>query len=127
MSKAHFTPNELKAFRKQLSSLAARLDTNLLSLRNEALRPVGAESVSEQGSPEAQGSDLGSRDAEEMRAIAVLDSEEHLLAEATAALARLDGGTFGQCDDCGKHIPRARLKALPYARRCVRCESAQGG
>jgi len=45
--------------------------------------------------------------------------EEQLLGEIDAALARLDGGTFGSCRTCGKEIGLERLEALPYATQCI--------
>ncbi len=38
-------------------------------------------------------------------------------------LAKIEAGTYGQCEGCGQPIPRARLKALPQARMCVTCKS----
>jgi DnaK suppressor protein len=35
------------------------------------------------------------------------------------ALAKLDEGTYGQCDVCGQAIPEGRLEALPWAVLCV--------
>ena len=37
------------------------------------------------------------------------------------ALERIEDGTYGQCDECGIKIPKARLNALPYAPTCVKC------
>ncbi len=39
------------------------------------------------------------------------------------ALAKMDVGTYGVCERCGNPIPKARLKALPYAALCVACKS----
>jgi len=52
-------------------------------------------------------------------------SAQALLAveEIDAALARIADGTYGSCDRCHQPIPKARLKALPYARLCVACKS----
>ena len=47
--------------------------------------------------------------------------------EARAALRRLDEGTYGICDSCGRAIPFERLEAIPYARRCVACPAAPPG
>ncbi|BDZ50972.1 DnaK suppressor protein [Frondihabitans sucicola] len=44
-------------------------------------------------------------------------------ADATAALARLDAGTYGVCADCGRPIPSARLEARPMAALCLDCAS----
>lgn len=40
----------------------------------------------------------------------------------TAALERLNEGTYGQCEVCGRDIERPRLEALPEALRCVQCQ-----
>ena len=38
-----------------------------------------------------------------------------------AALARIDDGTYGLCENCGEDIAPARLSAVPEATRCVDC------
>jgi len=43
--------------------------------------------------------------------------------EIDRALAKMDAGTYGVCERCGNPIPKARLKALPYASLCVACKS----
>ena len=43
--------------------------------------------------------------------------------EIDHALLKIASGTYGACENCGQPIPRARLKALPYARLCVACKS----
>jgi DnaK suppressor protein len=50
---------------------------------------------------------------------------EKLVDEVTAALAKLEAGTYGMCDQCGRAIPEGRLEALPWATRCVDCQSKQ--
>lgn len=35
------------------------------------------------------------------------------------ALEKLDEGTYGVCDECGRPIPPERLDAIPWAVRCV--------
>jgi DnaK suppressor protein len=37
-------------------------------------------------------------------------------------LQRIDSGKYGICEDCGKRIPSARLKAMPFAFLCVECK-----
>jgi RNA polymerase-binding protein DksA len=41
-----------------------------------------------------------------------------------SALSRIRQGKYGLCAKCGKHIPDARLEAIPYAVLCVECKSA---
>lgn len=44
-----------------------------------------------------------------------------------AALARIEEGTYGICQQCGSQIPKERLKALPQAALCVQCKSGGFG
>jgi len=43
------------------------------------------------------------------------------LAEIDAAEARLEAGTYGSCERCGRPIAEARLEARPTARTCITC------
>jgi DnaK suppressor protein len=43
--------------------------------------------------------------------------------EIDRALAKIDAGTYGLCEQCGQPIPDARLQALPQAALCVACKS----
>jgi RNA polymerase-binding protein DksA len=47
------------------------------------------------------------------------ENAEHLLAEVEAALERIDDGTYGICESCGKPIGAERLDAVPYATLCI--------
>ena len=54
-------------------------------------------------------------------ALSDIDSQE--LGLIGRALVRIDSEDFGACSDCGNDIPFDRLKAEPFALRCVACES----
>ena len=41
------------------------------------------------------------------------------------ALLRIDGGTYGTCEDCGEEIFAGRLNAVPFALRCIECQEIQ--
>ncbi len=43
--------------------------------------------------------------------------------EIDLASAAIEDKTYGSCENCGQPIPKARLRALPYARLCVACKS----
>jgi len=38
------------------------------------------------------------------------------------ALAKIENGTYGVCEDCGEQISFERLEALPFATLCVDCK-----
>ena len=41
------------------------------------------------------------------------------------ALDRLERGTFGLCQDCGRAIEEKRLRAIPWAQLCLNCQEAK--
>jgi DnaK suppressor protein len=54
--------------------------------------------------------------------LGLASNERELLYEIDGALARIQEGTFGVCDQCKKPIPATRLKAIPHARTCMKCQ-----
>jgi RNA polymerase-binding transcription factor DksA len=58
-------------------------------------------------------------------ALILFDRGLRRLREITAALRRIEEGSFGDCADCGRDIPGARLAAIPWASRCVRCQETR--
>jgi len=57
-------------------------------------------------------------------AIRNVDRESKLLRQVSAALRRIQDGSFGICIECESQISPKRLAALPWALRCIQCESA---
>jgi RNA polymerase-binding protein DksA len=64
---------------------------------------------------------LASDSATKDMAVATLERERRTLAQIETALDRIKKGEYGICASCGETIPDARLRALPWARVCVRC------
>jgi DnaK suppressor protein len=61
---------------------------------------------------------------ERERAITELDRYSRMLQQVKAALSRIQEGTFGSCLRCDEPISPARLKAVPWAAFCIRCQEA---
>jgi RNA polymerase-binding protein DksA len=59
--------------------------------------------------------------ARERRSVRLAQAREQL-EHIEAALHRLEAGRYGQCTQCGEAIASERLKVLPYAALCVRCQ-----
>jgi RNA polymerase-binding protein DksA len=62
--------------------------------------------------------------AERSELIAVEEQHESLHKEIVAALARIEEGSYGQCQNCGSEIPAERLDAVPTTALCVSCKQA---
>ena len=57
-------------------------------------------------------------------AIRNVDRDSALLREVKAALRRVRDGDFGTCVECEEAISAKRLAAVPWAQRCIQCQSA---
>jgi len=65
----------------------------------------------------------GTMNVERERDLALSAQAQAAVEEIDKALLKIADGTYGYCEQCGQPIPKARLKALPYAALCVACKS----
>ncbi len=63
--------------------------------------------------------DVGTETFEREKDLSILENVEAELADIEHALARLNDGTYGTCEACGRPIDEARLEALPATRLCL--------
>lgn len=69
--------------------------------------------------------DSGSANLERDRAQSLSGYARRTLEAVDNALARMDDGLYGICEQCGTAIERDRLEALPYATLCMECKRGQ--
>ncbi len=60
-------------------------------------------------------------------AATMADHRSQRLREVTAALEDINAGRYGICRECEEPIAKARLKVMPFATRCVRCQQQHEG
>lgn len=62
---------------------------------------------------------------ENLEVLLELDRETRIeLKNVLEALARIEEGDYGLCQQCGESIAEQRLNALPYVQTCFRCAEA---
>jgi RNA polymerase-binding transcription factor len=54
--------------------------------------------------------------------LALVEMKSETLARIDEALHQLEKGHYGICADCGVEIAEARLRAVPFATRCLTCQ-----
>lgn len=77
------------------------------------------ESLSELSSMHQHQADIGTETFNRERDLSILERVEGELADVEHALRRLDDGSYGICEACGKPIGDARLEAMPASRFCL--------
>jgi DnaK suppressor protein len=98
------------------------LDQRLARHHGGASRAEHAREVLQQ-----DGDDAPQRDADREIDLALSDLETQELGRVSEALRRVHAPDYGLCADCGDAIAFDRLKAEPWALRCVACESRREG
>jgi DnaK suppressor protein len=112
---------DLAAARKRLEEIRDELDRSIAVLTGAYQEhPLVADYPQDPA-------DAGSNLAESDRAEAILTAAKQRRLLVLDALARLDGGRYGLCVDCGKPVPEGRLEAKPEAARCLACQSKRDG
>jgi len=116
--------SRLDAERARLEGVRGGLDDDHLSDQTEQ------DSLSELSSVDQHQADMGTETFEREKDLSILEAIESELADVEHALRRLDEGTYGTCEACGRTIDDDRLQALPAARLCrddqARAEVAPG-
>ena len=67
--------------------------------------------------------DGGAATAERTEVLGLVESLKHHLGDIDQALAKIDEGTYGICENCSKPIGEARMEFRPTSTRCVDCKS----
>lgn len=77
------------------------------------------ESLGELSSVDQHQADVGTETFNRERDLSILEGVQAELADVEHALHRLDEGTYGTCEACGRPIDDGRLEAVPAARFCL--------
>jgi len=101
---------DIAAMKRRLTRRLAELEGRLHEIEDELDEPMPADF--EERATEREGDEvlesLGNAGLIEIRQI-------------NAALARIEAGTYGECEVCGKEISDERLEAVPHTNVCRKC------
>ncbi len=114
----HLTAGQRALLQAELEQRRKQLDDRLSAHLGGLTRAEHAREVLQQDDDDAP-QRLGERELD----MALSDLETYELGAVSQALGRLRDGHYGLCADCGADIPFDRLKAEPWALRCVPCET----
>ena len=78
-----------------------------------------SDSLSELSSYDQHQADVGTETFEREKDLSILERVESELVDIEYAMRRLDEGTYGTCESCGRPIDEARLEAMPATRLCL--------
>lgn len=101
----------LEQERRRLEELHGEADRHLADSHEE--------STSELTTFDQHPADVGTETLEREQDQSIREHAGSELEEVRAALTRLDAGTYGRCEICGREIGDERLEAMPQTRFCI--------
>ncbi|MHC4665444.1 MAG: TraR/DksA family transcriptional regulator [Planctomycetota bacterium] len=115
-NKRRLTAAEIERFEQMLLEKRREIVGDVNEMQDEALRKSRLDASGDLSSMPIHMADIGTDNYEQEFALELMDSERKLLREIDDALERIQQGTYGICEGTGKPIPKARLRAQPWAR-----------
>ena len=106
---------------KEISDILQKMKDDTLREINKSLKS-GAETAA-LGEPSGDIYDQASSERDRELGLLLGDREREKLHSIDEALLRIDDGEYGICEECEEEIPLGRLKAMPFARHCVKCKA----
>ncbi|MTE18632.1 DNA-binding protein [Streptomyces sp. TRM43335] len=116
-----WTAQEVEEARAGLSQEAERLRVEIHTAE-EALNGLMRDSADGAGDDQA---DTGTKNITREHEMALAENAREMLYQTERALDRLEAGTYGACENCGRPIGKARMQAFPRATLCVECKQRQ--
>lgn len=106
---------------KKLVYFKELLTERLQTLLSEAEKTVTGMTNEEDTFPDP--TDRANLETDRNFLLRIRDRERKLILKIKQALARIEEGTFGICEECGQEISQERLEARPVTTLCIECKT----
>lgn len=108
---------------KTLSYFKENLTRRLEELLAEAERTVSGMTGMKESFPDP--TDRATLESDRNFILRIRDRERKLISKIREAIARIEDGSFGICEECGDDISIERLQARPVTTLCIECKRRQ--
>jgi len=122
MAHRSMTKSELQEFKTTLLERTRLLKGDLAGLEGET-RGNGTDGAGRESSSPGHTAELASDESERDLSYGRMASQTEELKEISEAFERIKEGSYGKCEKCEGSIPKERLRAIAYARLCVKCQT----
>jgi len=119
--KPELTPKEIAGIKTMLLEQRKTFSREFSDLE-EGTFNISQSEISGEVSFDEEYADAGSFTFEREKELSIGNNIRDLLDKVDHALAAIERGTYGICENCGNPIAKARLLALPYSTLCLSCK-----
>jgi len=124
MATAKLTKKEIDELEDRLRAEHTELSEQLTTIEDQTFATTQSDLSGDVGVDD-ESADAGTATFEREKELSIEQNVRDLLQKIDRALKRIDAGTYGICERCGKPIEKARIKALPYVDLCIKDAQAQ--
>jgi len=121
--KKKFNKKELGEFKKLILKRKEETLGNINHISDDTLKKSLKDASGDISGYAYHMADMATDNYDREFSLGLASNERELLYGLEDALKRIEEGTFGICEECDTAIAKTRLKAIPYARFCVKCQS----
>ncbi len=120
--KKKFLKKDLKEFKKIVLKKKEEIFDDLKHISDDTLRKSQKEASGDISGYTYHMADVATDNYDREFSLGLASNERKVLYELDDALKRIEDGSFGICDDCKGQITKIRLKVVPSARLCIKCQ-----
>jgi RNA polymerase-binding transcription factor len=124
MAVAKLTAQEIDELRTRLEAERGELADQLTTIEDQAFAATQSDMSGDVGVDD-ESADAGTATFEREKELSIEQNVRDLIQKIDRALKRIEDGTYGICEVCGKPIEKARIKALPYVDLCIKDAQAR--
>jgi RNA polymerase-binding protein DksA len=121
--KKKYTKKDLKEFKKIVAKKKEEIMDEIKHISEDTFKKSQKEASGDISGYTYHMADVATDSYDREFSLVLASNEREMLYALDEALKKIEEGTFGVCDDCKCLIAKNRLKALPYAPLCVKCQS----
>jgi len=123
--KKKFNKKELQEFKKILLRKKEEILDGIKHIYDDNLKKSQKEAAGDISGYTYHMADVATDTYDREFSLGLASNEMKILYELDDALKKIEEGTFGICEDCKGLITKNRLKAVPSARLCVKCQERE--
>lgn len=120
--KKKLTKKELEYYRELILKMKEKILDEIKHISEDTLKKSQKDAAGDISGYTYHMADVASDTYDREFSLSLASNERESLYELDDAIKRIDEGTFGICEECKSSIAKTRLKAVPHARLCLKCQ-----
>ena len=120
--KKKLNKKELGSFKNLILKIKEKILDEIKSISEDTLKKSQKDASGDISGYTYHMADVATDTYDREFSLGLASNERQSLYELDEAIKKIEEGTFGICEECKSVITKTRLKAVPFARLCVKCQ-----